>query len=408
MAEQKRVLVMCIDRDDDLGRKTTIQGPVMGRDKNIKAATALALKDPAETDANTMFATVKKYDELKKHYTEIEIATITGHGKIGFQADKKINEQLDFVFEKFPADSIVLVTDGKEDDQVIPILQGRAKILSKENVIIKQAQAVESTYYTIKEVLKDPDIARIVFGIPGLVLLLYVALGSFSLQIISFVLGAYLLLKGFGIEERIIRTFNYITQTVSIHRISFPFYVGGVMIVGFGLITTYNTYMSNTANDVILQIASSIQPIYAFATLGALTMILGRCIDVINMKKAYRLRKYFMMSVSAIMIWLIFDSATLVILRQADLNWFLFTIGVSFAVLLGSYRLSKVIDVKKKITKLLIGLPVYNAEGIWVGKVSAINKKTDSVVYNDIRDKTEKNAKRKEFLLHDGKILIQR
>ncbi|MFH1240324.1 MAG: DUF373 family protein [Candidatus Diapherotrites archaeon] len=408
MAEQKRVLVMCIDRDDDLGRKTTIQGPVIGREKNLNAATALALQDPTEADANTMFATVKKYDELKKIYTDIEIATITGHGKIGFQADKKINEQLDFVFEQFPADSIVLITDGMEDDQVIPILQGRAKIISKENVIIKQAQAVESTYYTIKEVLKDPDIARIVFGIPGLVLLLYVALGSFSLQIISFILGAYLLLKGFGIEERILRAFKYITQTVSIHRISFPFYIGGVIILSFGVITSYNTYISNTATDLILQIASSLQPIYAFATLSVLTMILGRCIDVINIKKAYRLRKYFMMSISALMIWLIFDSATLVVLRQADLNWFLFTIAISFAVLLVSYRVSAIIDVRKKITKLLIGLPVYNEEGIWVGKVSEINKKTDSVTYQDIRDKTEKSAKRKQFLLRDGRILIQR
>lgn len=408
MVEQKRVLVMCIDRDDDLGRKTTIQGPVMGRENTLKAATALALKDPAETDANTMFATVKKYDELKKYYTDVEIVALTGHGKIGFRADKKINEQLDFVFEKFPADSIVLVTDGMEDDQVIPILQGRAKILSKETVIIKQAQVVESTYYTIKEILKDPDIARIVFGIPGLVLLLYVALGSFSLQIISFILGAYLLLKGFGIEERILRTFRYITQTVSLHRISFPFYIGGVIILSFGLITSYNTYMSSTVNDLVLQIAGSLQPIYAFATLGALTMILGRCIDVINMKKAYRLRKYFMMTVSAIMIWLIFDSATLVILRQADLNWFLFTIGISFAVLLVSYKISAVVDVRKKITKLLIGLPVYNPDGIWIGKVSGINKKTDSVTYNDVRDKKEKNAKRNEFLLRDGKLLIQR
>jgi len=408
MTEQKRVLVMCIDRDDDLGRKTTIQGPVIGRENTLQAATALALKDPAETDANTMFATVKKYDELKKHYTDVEIAAFTGHGKIGFQAVKKINEQLDFVFEKFPADSIVLVTDGMEDDQVIPILQGRAKIISKETVIIKQAQVVESTYYTIKEALKDPDIARIVFGIPGLVLLLYFALGSFSLQIISFVLGGYLLLKGFGIEERILRTFRYITKTVSLHRISFPFYIGGVIILSFGVITAYNTYMSSTANDLILQIAGSLQPIYTFATVSVLTMITGRCFDVINMKKAYRLRKYFMMAVSALMVWLIFDSATLVILRQADLNWFLFTIAISFAVLLASYKLSSVIDVRKKITKLLIGLPVYNEEGIWVGKVSKINKKTESVIYNDVRDKKEKNAKRNEFLLRDGKLLILR
>ena len=125
-------MIVCIDRDNDLGRKTTVQGPVIGREANLKAASKLALADPSEADANTMFAAVNKFDELKPKYPNLEIVTLTGVGKSGFESDKMINEQLDTVLEKFPAEGFVLVTDGAEDDQVIPILQSRAKIISKQ------------------------------------------------------------------------------------------------------------------------------------------------------------------------------------------------------------------------------------------------------------------------------------
>jgi putative membrane protein len=57
-------LVICIDRDDDIGRKTKISGPVIGIEKNIKAAEALALADPADTDLNAIFGAVKIAKEI--------------------------------------------------------------------------------------------------------------------------------------------------------------------------------------------------------------------------------------------------------------------------------------------------------------------------------------------------------
>ncbi|MDO8427830.1 MAG: DUF373 family protein, partial [Candidatus Diapherotrites archaeon] len=131
----KTVIVVCVDRDNDLGRKTGIEGPVIGRARNVNAAKALALKDPTESDANTMFAAVKKLEEIKNEFPKIEVVTLTGKGKLGFASDKRINEQLDLLTEKFNIQGFVLVTDGMEDDQVIPLLQSRAKIISKETVI---------------------------------------------------------------------------------------------------------------------------------------------------------------------------------------------------------------------------------------------------------------------------------
>jgi putative membrane protein len=401
-----KLLVLCVDRDNDLGKKTRIEGPVVGREKNLDAANALALADPSEADANCMFAAVKKFDELTAEKVDAEIATITGWGKTGFKSDRILNEQLDSVLQRFPADGFVLVTDGAEDDQIIPILQSRAKIVSKETVVVRQAQEIESAYFTIKEVLKDPFVSRIVFGIPGIILLLYVALGSFSFQIIAFVFGFYLLLKGFGVEERILQAFNSITESISVQRTSFPFYVGSLFIIAFGAITAYNKYIVTTITDPIIDTVSIAHPTYLFISLAALSVVIGRSIDLIHFKKAYLLKKYFLSGVSVILLWFILDAGTLVLLRQADLNWFLASIIFSFIVLLIAFRLSEVMDVGKKITSLFIGLPIYSKEGIMLGKVDAIDRRKNVVLYTDAKTNRKIELHRSDFFLRAGRGIV--
>lgn len=407
MVEHKKFLVVCIDRDDDLGRKAKILGPVIGRDSNLKSAAKLALTDPGETDANTMFAAVKKFDELKKDYPEIEVITLTGFGKSGFDADRVLNEQLDSIFEKFSTEGFILVTDGMEDDQVIPLLQSRAKIFSKETLIVKQAKAVESTFYTIMEALKDPYIARIVFGIPGIILLLYLFLGNLSLQLITLVFGIYLLLKGFGLEEKIMNAVKEITISFSTQRTSFPFYLGSFFIIAFGIITAYNKFsiVQAESTDVLTNTISATQSAYLFFFLAILFAVFGRAIDVIHVKKAYQLRKYLLFAISLPLIWLILESGTAVFLKTSDLNWFLTTIVFSFIIILISFQLSKAMDVRKKITKLLLGLPVYDSKGNWLGKVSNISREHQSLYFTEPKSKQEKELIKGNFTLKEGRIV---
>ena len=63
----ERILVLCVDRDDDLGMKAGINTPILGRKENVNAAASLALRDPEEADANAMFEAVRIYDNLKKN-----------------------------------------------------------------------------------------------------------------------------------------------------------------------------------------------------------------------------------------------------------------------------------------------------------------------------------------------------
>lgn len=401
-------MIVCVDRDNDLGRKTKIVGPVIGRDSNLKSAAKLALADPGESDANTMFAAVKKYDELKQNFNDIEVITLTGLDKSGFNADKVLNEQLDSIFEKFSTEGFILITDGMEDDQIIPLLQSRAKIYSKETLIIKQAKGVESTYYTIMEALKDPFLARIFFGIPGIILLLFFLLGEASFQVLSLVLGIYLLLKGFGLEEKILSMFKEVSISISTQRTSFPFYLGGFFIIAFGMLTAYNQFniLQTESTDLLANSIASAQSAYPLAFLAILCILIGRTIDIIHLKKAYKLRSYLLLAVSIPLIWLILEAGTSVFLKTADLNWFLTTILFSFIVFLTAFLLTKAMDVRKKITKLLVGFPIYDLHGNWLGKVSNVNREKQSIVFTEIKSKQQKELQKKEFKLKEGRIVL--
>ncbi|MFA4907074.1 MAG: DUF373 family protein [archaeon] len=406
MANPKAVLIICIDVDDDLGKKAGVKGPVIGRQANLNAGAKLAVKDPEDSDCNSIFAAIKKYDELAKYYPEREIVTLTGHPSKGFEADKAINEQLDQVLEKFPADAFVLVTDGASDDQVIPILQSRAKIISKTMVIVKQAKEMESAYYAIRQALRDPYLARLVFGIPGIILLLLFALPNIGLQIILLIAGIYLIVKGFGIEERVYAGYRSLAKSMSIQRISFPFYLGAIFIFAFGIISSYTSYYTSGLKDISLRIAFAAQGAYLFLALASIAFVIAKAIDCILLKKAYLLRTYVLSFVSVLLVWFMLDSATKVFAGNADLNYFLITIIASFAVLLVTLRTSRVFDIRGKVTKLLVGLPVYGTDGKWVGKVEKVSEKGDSIEYSDAKGKQGVKIGKEKFSLKAGKIVI--
>ncbi len=408
MESAKNILVVCVDRDNDFGRKAGIHGPIVGKRANINSAAKLALADPEESDSNTVFAAIKKYDEAKKLYANSEVVTLIGAGKFGLESDKVINEQLDSVLEKFPADGIILVTDGAEDDQVIPILQSRAKIISKQTVIIKQAREVEGTYYAIKEALKDPFLSRVVFGIPGIILLILLLLPTIGTQLVAGAIGAFLLLYGFGVFDAFGNIANTILKSISTQRASFPFYIATLFVFAFGIITSYNLFMQQQGLDITVAITMVAIEFIFFTFIAAELYIIGKSTDLLHMKKAYKLRDYFLSGVSLILIWFILDAAKTVIVAKADLTGFLVTIIVSFGLFLLAFEFSKVMDVRKRITRLLIGLPVYDRNGKWIGKVSDVSKDKNAIEYTLIKHKAKEpfKAKKKEFVLREGRVFL--
>ena len=59
-----RTLVLTVDRDNDLGNKTSIRGPVVGRRNVLTAALKLGIADPEESDTNAILGAMAQHDNI--------------------------------------------------------------------------------------------------------------------------------------------------------------------------------------------------------------------------------------------------------------------------------------------------------------------------------------------------------
>ena len=212
--EKEHTLILCIDGDNDIGKKTEIATPVIGRQANLDSATKLAVSDPEEADANAMFGAIKLYDQLVKEYTNesFEVATIAGSSMGGVEADRKIISELKEVLDSYKANGVILVTDGFSDEEIVPIIQSRIPITSIHHVVVKHSERIEETYAVIfrymKMLIDDPYYSKVSLGVPGILLVIFGFLtASNQLEnagmVMSIVMGIILLLKGFGWDKRI-------------------------------------------------------------------------------------------------------------------------------------------------------------------------------------------------------------
>ena len=243
-------LVVCVDRDDDLGRKAGIQGPVVGRVQVLDAATKLGTADPEDADTNAMFAAVRLLDEITRTGDECEVVVLTGSPKVGVLSDRKVGEQFDKVLQSIPATAAHLISDGAEDEYLFPILSSRVRIDGVHRVYIRQNASLESTYYTVIRALKDPKLrAKTVlpFALTLLTLGIAAAGGFIFWGVIglAILLGIYLILWTFDIDEAIIDSIRSASTDVRQGSVAFGFGLLGVAIIGIGFLVGYNLYVGH-------------------------------------------------------------------------------------------------------------------------------------------------------------------
>jgi len=221
---QKRIFILCVDRDGDLGTKAGIKTSVVGRENNLNAAVALALQDPEEPDANAIFEAVRVYDRLQseaKPEEVFEIATISGSELGWVEADRKIVAELNELLGSFPANEVILVTDGYSDEAVLPLVESRVPVSSVRRIVVKHSESIEETAALFKRylemIMEDPRYSRIALGLPGL---LFLILGIFSILnmlyyywiAFIFVLSVFMLGKGFGVDRSLRNAYRWMKE----------------------------------------------------------------------------------------------------------------------------------------------------------------------------------------------------
>jgi putative membrane protein len=205
------LLVLCVDLDDDLGRKTGHETPVVGREAVESAAVDLAAADPEDSDVNVLFEGVHIHDRVDE---AVEVAAVTGVEEGGVAANRKVGDELDEVLAGLKSGepvSALVVTDGAQDESVLPVVRSRVTVDGVHRVVVRQAQDLESMYYTIKQVLAAPQTRGTILVPLGILLLIYplavladfLGLPGFVLGVSSALLGLYLLFRGLGVERMV-------------------------------------------------------------------------------------------------------------------------------------------------------------------------------------------------------------
>ncbi|TAJ44658.1 DUF373 family protein [Methanofollis fontis] len=279
-------LILCIDRDDDLGFKAGLNSPVIGRQECLNAANALALADPEESDVNAIFQAVKTYDELVARGEEAEVALVTGDHMHMLEGDRRIGADIDYIVEKTGVTSCILISDGAEDEYVLPIVASRLSISSIRRVIVTQMPNLEGTYYIIKKLLDDPKISRMVLIPIGLAMLIYATAYLFGYpEAATFVvvgaLGLYILLKGLGFDEFFSYSITSLQVALRRGRVTFVAYIAAILLTIVGIIVgLYNLLVFYSDEGVLFYLLTFTYGAVGWFTAAGLIASIGRIIDI--------------------------------------------------------------------------------------------------------------------------------
>lgn len=358
----RRLLILCVDRDDDVGRTIGVSTPIIGYQNILNIATRYAISNPEDSDANAMFAALQIYEKLSKSIGKgnVEVALLAGTASEGIEADIKITSELDVVLSTFNADSAILVSDGPTDEQVLPVIQSRIPVISVRRVVVQQSRGVEESFVLmtryLKKLFEEERYRRYVLGIPGILALLYaimIKLGA-SVQDIwiwsTAIIGLMLLIKAYSLDERIVKLYNSAP-------ISFIAVVVSILIIALdvALITSREKLQVNIYDptSIVKILALNLGgPLYSIDLLiiAALFILGGRIVEAMLSETSRTHRKDILLfTFLACARQSIFEGLK-IIHGRGDLMYMLYWLGISFMV---TALVGGVFVIRSKIVKSL-------------------------------------------------------
>ena len=278
-------LVVCLDRTDDVGRKTGLRSPVVGWEAVRALVTDVGLADPEDSGVNSLLETLRVAQDLRDENEEVVVAVVSGDRESMVSADRAVAKQIDELVATYGPDSAVVVIDSAEDERLVPIVESRVQVDSVDRVVVRQARDIESTYYLLKQFLADEELRQTVLVPIGLTFLVFPMLATFlgpaqGAAAITTVIGIFLLYKGFNIDDWIARVAHQVRESLYSGQVSVVTYVvaAGLTLVGLFAGVLGVSSLDDPPGVVIptMQFAFDAVPWLAMA---ALTASAGRLLD---------------------------------------------------------------------------------------------------------------------------------
>lgn len=199
-------LVVCVDRDDDIGRKTGVQTPVAGWEAVQSLVTDIGLADPEDSSVNCLLESLRVTRDLRDEGEEASVAVISGAADTMVGSDRAVARQMDSLIEEYGPESAVVVIDSAQDERLVPIIESRVQVDAVDRVVVRQARDLESTYYLMKQFLADEELRQTILVPIGLAMLAFPVLlvlaesPAMAVAAITAVIGLFVLYKGLGVD----------------------------------------------------------------------------------------------------------------------------------------------------------------------------------------------------------------
>ena len=323
------ILVLCIDRDNDLGRKAGVASPVVGREDNINAALRLAMADPEDSDVNTIFGGIKVLDDLVASGKVAEIASLAGDLKVGLISDSKLASQLEELIARLNPEGVIVVSDGAEDEAILPIIQSRIKVNGVRRVLVKQSPNLESTYYLLKQVFTDPKISHTFFIPPALALLMFAIFSllgypSGAVVAITGAVGLYLLFRGLGLDDSMEEAKQTLRKSLYAGKIAFITYILAAMLVVIatvrGIAYFWQYYHEPMFPGYFMLVMIYLHESIWWYVVAALCVNLGKIMDMYleGIRDARTISYLFFLLATGLVIW---SASGFILASNADLKF---------------------------------------------------------------------------------------
>ncbi|MDY6779436.1 MAG: DUF373 family protein [Halobacteria archaeon] len=287
------LLVICVDSDDDIGRKTDAEGPIVGRDSIEEVALSFGTADPEDSDLNAMFEAMRIYDEEVEGGRDVEVAALTGSSMSHKSPEGSIADQIDELIQKYDVDSAIVVTDGAEDESVIPVVESRLKIDGVSRTVVRQAENLENAYHVLKQVLSDPETRGTILVPLGIlfmiypieILMSYLDYPNAALGISAGLVGVYFIIKGLGLEDIIEDTRERVQEGIYSGKISLITYLisGGLVVIGaaagFNSVQNYTQSTETVIAGAVPVAMAFVRGVVVWLTVAGVISSVGRIVD---------------------------------------------------------------------------------------------------------------------------------
>ena len=185
------------------------------------------------------------------------------------------------------ANDVILVTDGAEDEYVLPIIQSRIKITSITRVSVKQSRELEDTYYRIAKILDDEKVQKqfllpiaLVLIVWAFFVLLDMTASGFGAILLT--LGLYLLIRVFRWERNLAGMWQEIKSGVLTGRLSIYTYIlSAVILVANLIMAFYNVTNTTFGSDVqLLPLLLFVSNMIWGIVIAGLVVVFGHVVDI--------------------------------------------------------------------------------------------------------------------------------